>query len=313
MKPYIRVCAEINLDAAAYNFRSMKNNLAEGTKIIAVVKTDGYGHGAVPIARMVEEYDYIWGFAVATAEEALLLRRADIQKPILILGFVFPDAYEDLVRHDIRPAVFTLQAARQLSEEAVRQEKTVHVHMKVDTGMSRIGLTDDERGAGIVKEVSLLPNLKIEGLFTHFARADERDKTDARKQLSRFLAFSELVRTGGVEIPLRHCSNSAGIFDLPEANLDAVRAGISIYGLHPSDEVDRSAVPITPVLTLKSHVAYIKEVKTGTAISYGGTFVAEHPMRIATIPVGYGDGYPRSLSNKGCVLIRGQQDRKSVV
>ena len=307
MKPYIRVCAEINLDAAAYNFRSMKNNLAEGTKIIAVVKTDGYGHGAVPIARMVEEYDYIWGFAVATAEEALLLRRADIQKPILILGFVFPDAYEDLVRHDIRPAVFTLQAARQLSEEAVRQEKTVHVHMKVDTGMSRIGLTDDERGAGIVKEVSLLPNLKIEGLFTHFARADERDKTDARKQLSRFLAFSELVRTGGVEIPLRHCSNSAGIFDLPEANLDAVRAGISIYGLHPSDEVDRSAVPITPVLTLKSHVAYIKEVKTGTAISYGGTFVAEHPMRIATIPVGYGDGYPRSQSNKGCVLIRGQQ------
>ena len=288
MKPYIRVCAEINLDAAAYNFRSMKENLKEDTKIIAVVKTDGYGHGAIPIARMAESYDYVWGFAVALAEEAVLLRKAGVKKPILILGFVFPDACEEIVRYDIRPAVFTMLSAEQFSKEAVRQGKTVHLHIKVDTGMSRIGLRDDEEGAALVKAISLLPNVETEGLFTHFAKADEQDKTDAKRQLSRYV------------------SNSAGIIDLPEANLDAVRAGISIYGLYPSREVHRTAVPLAPVLTLKSHLVYIKEIEPGTAVSYGGTFVADRPMRVATVPVGYGDGYPRSLSNKGGVLIRGK-------
>lgn len=307
MKPYIRVCAEINLDAAAYNFRSMKENLTEGTKIIAVVKTDGYGHGAVPIARMAEEYEYVWGFATALAEEAFLLRRAGIRKPILILGYAFPDACEEIVREEIRPAVFTLPAAKLYAKEAVRQGKTVHLHMKVDTGMSRIGFRDDEESADLIKAASLLPGVEIEGLFTHFARADERDKTSAKEQLSRYLAFSEMLEARGVAVGLHHVSNSAGIIDLPEANLDAVRAGISIYGIYPSAEVDRMAVPLAPVLTLKSHVVYIKEIDPGTAVSYGGTFVAEHPMRIATIPVGYGDGYPRSLSGKGSVLIRGQR------
>lgn len=306
MKPYIRVCAEINLDAAAYNFRSMKENLKEDTKIIAVVKTDGYGHGAIPIARMAESYDYVWGFAVALAEEAVLLRKAGVKKPILILGFVFPDACEEIVRYDIRPAVFTMLSAEQFSKEAVRQGKTVHLHIKVDTGMSRIGLRDDEEGAALVKAISLLPNVETEGLFTHFAKADEQDKTDAKRQLSRYLAFSEMVQKLGVKIRLHHVSNSAGIIDLPEANLDAVRAGISIYGLYPSKEVHRAAVPLAPVLTLKSHLVYIKEIEPGTAVSYGGTFVADRPMRVATVPVGYGDGYPRSLSNKGGVLIRGK-------
>lgn len=307
MKPYIRICAEINLDAAAYNFRNMKENLAEGTKIIAVVKTDAYGHGAVPIAKMAESYDFLWGFATATAEEALLLRRAGIQKPILILGYVFPDAYEEIIRYEIRPTVFTLQSAKLFSEEAARQRKTVYIHIKVDTGMSRIGFKDDETSAEIIKEISRLPYVDTEGLFTHFAKADEKDKTDARKQLARYLKFSERIHEKGVEIKLRHCSNSAGIFDLPEANLDVVRAGISIYGLYPSEEVNKLAIPIMPVLALKSHLVYIKEIEAGTAVSYGGTFVAEHPMRVATVPVGYGDGYPRSLSNKGYVLIRGQK------
>lgn len=307
MKNYLRVCAEINLDAAAYNFKSMKENLAPGTKMIAVVKTDGYGHGAIPIARMVQEYDYIWGFATATIEEAVLLRKAGIEKPILILGFVFPDAYEEVVKYDIRPAVFKLRMAEQLSEEAVRQGKTVHVHIKVDTGMSRIGFPDNEESADLVKAISELPGVETEGLFTHFARADERDKSPARDQLGRYRAFSELLRERGVNIALHHCSNSAGIFDLPEANLDAVRAGVSIYGMYPSEDVNKFAVPIAPVLSLKSHVVYIKDIEPGTAVSYGGTFVAEKPMRVATIPVGYGDGYPRSLSNKGWVLIRGQQ------
>lgn len=307
MKLYLRVCAEINLDAAAYNLKNMKNNLEKETRIIAVVKTDGYGHGAVPIARMAEELDYIWGFAVATIEEAVMLRREGVQKPILVLGFVFPDGYEDAVRYDIRLAVFKLSMARQLSEEAVRQGKTAYLHIKVDTGMGRIGFPDDGDSADVVKEISLLPQVQIEGLFTHFARADEKDKGAARQQLSRYLDFSRMLEERGIEIPMRHCSNTAGIFDLKEANLDAVRAGISIYGLYPSDEVNKFAVAITPVMSLKSHVAFIKDVGPGTAISYGGTFVAERRMRIATIPVGYGDGYPRSLSNKGYVLIRGRR------
>lgn len=307
MKNYLRVCAEINLDAAEYNFKSMKENLTPGTKMAAVVKTDGYGHGAVPIAQMAEEYDYIWGFAVATIEEACLLRGAGITKPILILGFVFPDGYEELIRHDVRPAVFKLSMARQLSEEAVRQGKKVHMHIKVDTGMSRIGFSDTEESADIVKMISELPNVEIEGLFTHFARADERDKENAMRQFFRYQAFSDMLQKRGVDVKIHHCSNSAGIFDIKDANLDMVRAGISIYGLYPSDEVNKFAVPITPVMTLKSHIVYIKDLAPGAAVSYGGTFVAEHPMRVATIPVGYGDGYPRSLSNKGCVLIRGRR------
>lgn len=307
MKNYLRVCAEINLDAAEYNFKSMKENLTPGTKMAAVVKTDGYGHGAVLIAQMAEEYDYIWGFAVATIEEACLLRGAGITKPILILGFVFPDGYEELIRHDVRPAVFKLSMARQLSAEAVRQGKKVHMHIKVDTGMSRIGFSDTEESADIVKMISELPNVEIEGLFTHFARADERDKENAMRQFFRYQAFSDMLKKRGVDVKIHHCSNSAGIFDIKDANLDMVRAGISIYGLYPSDEVNKFAVPITPVMTLKSHIVYIKDLAPGAAVSYGGTFVAEHPMRVATIPVGYGDGYPRSLSNKGCVLIRGRR------
>lgn len=307
MKTYLRVCAEINLNAVAYNLNSMKENLEEGVRMIAVVKTDGYGHGAIPIARMAETYDYMWGFATATVEEAMQLRHAGIRKPVLILGFTFPDACEEIVRHEIRPTVFTMSAAEQLSREAVRQKRTVHVHIKVDTGMSRIGLKDDGEGAELVREISLLPNVELEGLYTHFARADEKDKGPARAQLARFQAFAGLLKNRGIKIRMHHCSNSAGIFDLKEANMDAVRAGISIYGLYPSEEVNQLAVPVTPVLTLKSHVVYVKDIGPGTSISYNGTFTAEKPMRIATVPVGYGDGYPRSLSNKGKVIIRGRQ------
>ena len=305
MKHYLRICAEINLNAVAYNFKSMKDRLAPETKMIAVVKTDGYGHGAIPIAHMVQEYPYVWGFAVATIEEAVLLREAGIEKPILILGFVFPDAYEDVVRYDIRPAVFKLSMARQLSEEAVRQQKKVYFHIKVDTGMSRIGFSDTAESADVVKEISKLPNVEMEGLFTHFARADEKDKKWANLQFERYQAFSQMLKDREVPIAIHQCSNSAGIYDMPEANMDLVRAGISIYGMYPSEEVNKLAAPIVPVMSLKSHIVYIKELQPGSQISYGGTFVVEHPMKVATIPVGYGDGYPRSLSGRGRVLIRG--------
>ena len=307
MKHYMRVCAEINLDAVAYNFKSMKDNLTPGTKMVAVVKTDGYGHGAVPIAQMVQEYDYIWGFATATIEEALLLRQAGVKKPILILGFVFPDAYEEVVKYDIRPAVFKLSMARQLSEEAVRQGKTVHVHIKVDTGMSRIGFADTKESVQDVCAISKLPGIRMEGLFTHFAKSDELDKAATEKQLARYCAFREACEAAGVKFQIHHCSNSAGIIDLPEANLDMVRAGITVYGLYPSDEVKKELVPLRPAMEMKSHIVHVKTIAPGTEVSYGGIYTADSARRIATVPVGYADGYPRSLSNKGVVLIAGKR------
>ena len=213
MEKYRRICAFIDLDAVEYNFEQMRQALTPGIQMIAVVKADAYGHGAVPIAALMEPKEYIWGFAVATIEEAVQLRKAGIEKPVLVLGFVFPDGYEDAVRYDIRLAVFKLTMAKQLSEEALRQGKTAYLHIKVDTGMGRIGFPDDETSADIVKEISLLPGVQIEGLFTHFARADERDKEAARRQLDRYLRFSRMLEERKIEIPLHHCSNTAGIFD----------------------------------------------------------------------------------------------------
>lgn len=307
MQKYSRVCAVISLDAVEENFKNMRANINPETKMIAVVKTDGYGHGAVPVAKLVEDYHYIWGFAVATAEEAQILRRNQIQKPVLILGYTFEEHNEMLVRLDIRPVVFKLETAKALSEEAARQGKTVNIHLALDTGMSRIGFTDTKESIEVILEIAKLPNLKIEGLFTHFARSDEADKTSAWGQLARYQDFLEQLSAAGIRIPLKHCSNSAGIIDLPEANMDAVRPGISIYGIYPSSEVKKEKVPLKPVMQLKSHIVYIKELEAGIPVSYGGTFVTEKKTKVATIPVGYGDGYPRSLSGKGWVLIHGKK------
>jgi len=285
----------------------MKNNLKSGTRIIAIVKADGYGHGAIPIARMVEPYDYIWGFGVATVEEAIILRESGIMKPILLLSFTFPEYYDDIVKYDLQPTVFKLSMAKELSEAAVGQKKTVSVHIAVDTGMSRVGFADEQDSIPVIGAIEKLSNVKMEGIFTHFARADEKDKAPALVQLDRFESFLKRLEEAGIHIPLHHCSNSAGIMQVNEANMDLVRAGISIYGLYPSDEVARTPVSLTPVMELKSHITYIKTVKKGTPISYGGTYTAPAQMRVATIPVGYADGYPRSLSNKGYVLIRGQR------
>lgn len=307
MKKYSRVFAKIDLGAVRNNFLAMKEKLRDGTKIIAVVKADGYGHGAVPIARMAEPWDFIWGFAAATVEEAVELRLAGIEKPILILGCVFEEDYEKLTAYGIRPTVFQLSAARELSKTAVRTGTSLPVHVAVDTGMSRIGFADTEESVKEIEEMAKLPGLVLEGIFTHFARADEKDKSDAVSQLNRYLRFISLLQEAGISIPLRHCSNSAGILEMPEANMDAVRAGISMYGIYPSDEMDRNRIRLEPAMELKSHIVYIKEVPAGVPVSYGGTFVTDRPTRIATIPVGYADGYPRSLSSRGCVLIRGKR------
>ena len=302
-----RVKAVISLDAVEQNFREMRKNIAEDTKMIAVVKADAYGHGAVPIAHLIEDHDYIWGFAAATAEEAVHLRQAGITKPILILGIVFDEYFPELVQYDIRPAVCEYDEAKKLSDEAVLQNKTVHIHIALDTGMTRIGYADIPESVEEIKKIAELPNLEIEGMFTHFARADEYDRSPAMVQLERYQDFSKCVEEAGVDIPLHHCSNSAGIIRVPEANLSIVRAGITIYGIYPSSEVERDIVKLAPVMELKSHITYVKDVPAGAAISYGGTYVADKKRRVATIPVGYADGYPRQLSNKGWVLIHGKK------
>lgn len=308
LENYQRVYAAIDLSAVLENMERMHENLSPGTKMIGVIKTDGYGHGAVPIGRELEKLPYVFGYATATAEEAFLLRRAGLVKPVLVLGYTFPYCYEELIRQNIRPAVFRKDTLEDLNACAGRLKKKAIVHVKVDTGMSRIGIMPDEEGLSFMEWLFGLENIEVEGIFTHFARADETDKAAARAQLSKFTDFvSKAERRTGRAIPLKHCSNSAGILALPEANLSLVRAGITLYGLSPSEEVGKDILSLKPVLSLKSRLVYVKEIGAGTPVSYGGTFVAKERMRIATVPVGYGDGYPRSLSNTGYVLIRGKR------
>jgi len=309
MEHYDRVWAEVDLAAIAFNIESIKKQIHAGTQIVAVIKADGYGHGAVQIAEMLENDSRIWGYAVATAEEAMALRQNGIKKPILILAYTFPSAYEELVQNEIRLTVFTLEMAEVLSKEAVKQGKCCRVHIKIDTGMTRIGMQPGSDSIAAVKQIAALENIEIEGIFTHFARADESNQTKAYEQLRQFQDFiAQLEETAGIQIPMKHCSNSAGIVEMPEANMDAVRAGIILYGLWPSDEVkEHGKIALKPSLSLKSRVVYVKTVPAGREISYGGTFTTKRKTCVATICVGYGDGYPRSLSNKGYVLINGQK------
>ncbi len=303
-----RVCAAIDLDAAVENMENLHQKLAPGTKMLAVVKANGYGHGAVRLAKKLDGLEYVFGYAVATAEEAFELRENGLDKPILIFGYTFPDCYERMAKEDIRPAVFRPDMAGGLSAEALKQGKRIKIHLKVDTGMSRIGIFPDDDGVSFVRKVMELPGLEIEGIFTHFARADERDKSNARAQFEQFLSFvGRLERELSLHIPLKHCANSAAIMELPETGLDLVRAGIAIYGLWPSEEMDRGKTTLRPILSLYSHIVQVKTLPPGTPVSYGGTYVADGERRIATIPVGYGDGYPRMLSGKADVLICGRR------
>ena len=307
MKLPSRIQADIDLDAFRFNLDSIKKNINENTQIITVLKADGYGHGAVPLAKEAEKEEPVWGIAVATVEEALELRRGGIKKPLLILGYTYQEDYDLIAEEELRPTVFKLSMAQELSQAALRKNKTIKIHIKIDTGMSRIGYRDLEKSVPEILEISRLPGLEIEGLFTHFARADEKETTPAYQQLEKYQAFQKALKEAGLKIPLCHCSNSAGIIRIPEANMDAVRAGIILYGLYPSEEVEKEPVPLKPLMTLKSHIAYIKTLEPGVQISYGGTYTTQKETRVATIPVGYADGYARSLSNKGWVLIRGKK------
>ena len=307
LKTYSRVYARIDLDAIAYNMEQMKHNLRPETKIMAVIKADGYGHGAVQIAEMLENIDYIWGFAVATLDEAVVLRTEGIQKPILVLGCVFPDQYLSMLKHNIRMNVYTEEMAESISQMAAREGMTAYMHIKLDTGMARLGFDIHEGAVAAITRIGQMKNVVLEGIFTHFAKADEMDKTFTEKQINQFDWMVDQLKENGVTFQYEHCANSAAIIDVKEANFDLVRAGISTYGLYPSEEIQKEQVRLKPAMALKSHVAFVKEIEKGTPISYGGSYISEEKMKIATIPVGYADGYPRNLSNKGYVLIRGRR------
>lgn len=307
MKKYSRVCAKIDLSAIEYNFEQMHSKLKKNTKMIAVIKADGYGHGALPIAKLMEEKEYLWGYAVATPEEAFSLRNQGIEKPIILLGFAFPEHYKEMIEKDVRVCVFKKETAQLLDELAKECGKKAIIHIAVDTGMSRIGFKPDEESLNIIKKISKMERLELEGIFTHFARADEENVAPIDAPFEKFMAFIDALEKDDVSIKYHHCSNSAALIRYPDANLDFVRAGISIYGLYPSEEMEQDTIDLKPAMSLHSHISFIKELDAGVEISYGGTFKTTERMRVATIPVGYADGYPRKLSNEAYVLIRGKK------
>lgn len=303
-----RVFAKINLDNIIFNIDSMKKNLPAGTNMLAVIKTNAYGHGAVPIAKVLSERGIVKGYAVATIDEALELRKAGINDMILILGYVFPDSYEDLVKYDICPTVISVDEAKALSAVGTKLDKDVKCHIKIDTGMGRIGYRVNEESADEIAEIFKLPHLISDGIFTHFAKSDEKDLSYTEMQFSKLLQMIKMLEDRGLKFNYKHCDNSAGILRFPEDSFNMVRAGITLYGLWPSPDVDHS-FPLKPVLSLFARVCFIKDIPAGTSISYGGTFVSDRPMKVATIPIGYGDGYARTLSNKAYVLIHGKKAR----
>lgn len=300
---YFRTQAKIDLDAVEYNYNNTRAKLSQGCKLLGVIKADAYGHGAVELARFLEnKCDF---FGVACIEEAVELKKADIKTPILILGYVAPAFYDLVVKYDIRIPVFSYDTAKALSDEAVNQGKTVPFHFCIDTGMSRIGFQVNEESADICKQICTLPNIEAEGLFSHFATADETDLTKALAQREKYKKFVEMLESRGIQIPIKHLNNSAGIMNFDEY-FDMCRMGIILYGLYPSEEVDKSLLDIKPVMSWLTHISHIKTLEAGREVSYGGTFKTTEPRVIATIPVGYADGYPRCLSNKGRVIINGQ-------
>lgn len=304
MKEYYRVQANINLDAVYNNFLHAKQLLKPETKLMAIIKADAYGHGAVEVAHTIGELADAYG--VAILEEGIELRKAGITKPVLILGYTAKQQYSAMIDYGIDTAVFTLKMAEEMSEIAVKKGKTARIHLKLDTGMNRIGFAlNDDSLADIIK-IAALPGIRIDGCFSHFARMDETDKTKAMRQFQRFCDFTEKIEKAGVSLPVKHIANSAGIMEAPMVHLDMVRDGICLYGLYPSEEVKKERLPLTPAMELKALVSFVKELEAGEEIGYGGTYQTTRRTRVATIPVGYADGYSRSLSNRGRVLIHGQ-------
>ncbi|MBC7250015.1 MAG: alanine racemase [Anaerolineae bacterium] len=296
--------AEIDLDAIAHNAAALKACAGDHAELMVSVKANAYGHGAVPVAQAALEGGAT-RLAVARTLEGVELRQAGISAPILIMSYTLPAEAARIVHWDLTPTINTIQQAMALSAAAQAAGKTVPIHIKVDTGMGRFGLLPGEV-VDFVQAISRLPGLFLEGLYTHFAIADAADKTYTRRQFERYMDVVNQLEAAGFSIPLKHVSNSAATLDLPEMALDMVRCGIALYGLRTSDEVE-PAVPLRPAMALKSRVARVRTLPAGASISYGCTYTTTRPTRVALVPMGYGDGYHRILSNKGAVLIHGQR------
>lgn len=303
-KRFDRCYARIDLNAIRSNLLEEKKRLGGDTRLMAVIKADAYGHGAIQVARTLS--DFVCGFGVAVVEEALMLRAARIDKMLLVLGFTGTQWFEDVVRHEISQTVYEYDMARQLDSIASMLGMRAKVHIKVDTGMGRLGFPPTKESVEVVRRIAALPNIEMEGVFTHFARADEETPDAAAEPLQSFLDFVSACEAEGVSFKYKHAANSACILQFPEAKLDFVRSGISTYGLYPSEEMTHDTVKLKPAMEWISRVSFLKNVPAGTPISYGGTFVTEREAVIATVPVGYADGMKRSLSNKGRVLINGE-------
>jgi len=305
MKQYHRVFAEINIDNIENNLKAIKDYVGHDKEVMVVIKADGYGHGAIPIARHLYEAG-INSIGVATINEAIALRKYGIDIPIVVLGYSPEEEYDSLVNYDIIQTVYKYSMAKGISEVATQLGKNAKIHIKIDTGMTRLGFYPNDETVDTLVQMYDLPNMEIEGIFTHFAQADDKDQRFTILQIEIFNEFIEKLKNRGITIPKVHASNSAGLIGYKEAHYDIVRAGIALYGLYPSDQMNTSVIHLKPSLSLKSNIIFLKDVESGVPISYGGTYTTTRRCKIATIPVGYGDGYPRSLSSKGRVLIRGQ-------
>ena len=303
VKAYHRIEARVDLDAIRANIETVKALNPPKEKVLLVIKADAYGHGAAVLAEELEDLaDY---FGVAEIDEAVELRNSGVTKPILILGYTDETEYEDLLNYDITQAVYDVEKCRSLSLLAEKTGRKARVHIKVDSGMHRIGFPVDEQGIADAEELFSMPGLLVEGIFTHFAKADEKDKTSALEQYNAFSTFVKTLEGRGHDLGVRHIDNSAGAMELHSKGFDMMRLGIVIYGLYPSEEVDKSVV-IRPAMQLVTHITHLKTLPAGCGISYGHTFVTERETRVATVSAGYADGYPRAQSGTGRVLIRGE-------
>lgn len=304
-REYRRVYAKVDLDAIKWNVSKVQEKVGKDVMVMAIIKADGYGHGALPIAHALNEIG-VDRFGVAFAEEGMMLRKGGITNPILLLGYSHENQYKTILDYELTPAVFTYETAKGLSKAAKEAGKTLPIHIKLETGMNRIGFLPCEESMEEIEKISKLPNLYLEGIFTHMAKADETDKKTARKQMDTYRDFVNKLEERGISFPVKHVANSASILELADFKLDMVRSGIITYGLCPSKEVSLENRDFKPAMEWKTHIVNLKEIEPGEGVSYGHIFVADTPRKIATLPVGYADGYPRRLSNKGRVLIRGQ-------
>jgi len=296
-----QVWAEVNLQTLRENY--FKLQAFTQSEIMPIVKADAYGHGVIPVVKTLMACG-AQRYGVALLEEALEIKAVFPELTIMVIGATELDQSEMLVKEDIIPAIFQLSHARALSSEAVKQNRTARLHIKIDTGMGRIGFRETDF-AEILK-IAALPNLFIEGIFMHFATSDQRDLSFAKEQLKRFQSLYDKLKKAGLNIPIRHVANSAAIIQFPESHFELVRLGISLYGLTPSSQVGGN-IGLEPVMSWKAKVSYVKSIKTGETVSYGRTFLAAYPTRVATVPVGYADGLRRALSNHGEMLIHGRR------